>query len=146
MKMNFFRMLLLGMATPAAWAASEAPIVDVYKSPTCGCCNKWIEHLEANGFTIRSHDTQNVVAHKARLGVPVGYGACHTAQVDGYLVEGHVPAKEIKRMLKEKPRARGLAVPGMPMGSPGMETSGSKDSYDVFMVKRDGTTRSYAHY
>ena len=79
MKMNFFRMLLLGMATPVAWAASDAPIVDVYKSPTCGCCNKWIEHLEANGFTIRSHDTQNVVAHKARLGEPVGYGACNTA-------------------------------------------------------------------
>lgn len=147
MKLVFSRtLLMLGMATPAAWAAPVAPVIDVYKSPTCGCCSKWVEHLKVNGFTVRSHDTQNVVAHKVRLGVPAGYGACHTAQVKGYLVEGHVPAKEIKRMLKAKPQTRGLAVPAMPMGSPGMETSGPKDSYEVFMVNRDGTTQSYAHY
>ena len=87
-----------------------------------------------------------MVAHKTRLGVPAGYGSCHTAQEGGYLVEGHVPAKEIKRLLKEKPRARGQAVPAMPMGSPGMETGGHKDAYDVFLVNRDGSTQTYAHY
>ncbi|MGV8991387.1 MAG: DUF411 domain-containing protein [Thiobacillus sp.] len=145
--MTFLRSLLLvGVFAPTAWAASEAPVVDVYKSPTCGCCSKWVDHLKANGFTVRSHDTQDVAAHKVRLGVPAGYGACHTAQVNGYMVEGHVPAKEIKRMLKQKPRVRGLAVPAMPMGSPGMETTGHKDSYDVFVVNRDGSTQTYAHY
>lgn len=138
--------LFIGIAAPAAWAGSGMPVVDVYKSPTCGCCSKWVDHLKANGFTVRSHDTQNVVAHKARLGVPAGYGSCHTAHVNGYLVEGHVPAKEIKRLLKEKPPVRGLAVPAMPMGSPGMETTGHKDSYDVFVVNRDGSTQTYAHY
>lgn len=146
MKLSTLIALVISMAAPAAWAASDTPVVDVYKSPTCGCCSKWVDHLKANGFTVRSHDTNDVAKHKARLGVPAGYGACHTAQVNGYLVEGHVPAKEIKRMLKQKPRVRGLAVPAMPMGSPGMETAGYKDSYDVFVVNRDGSTQTYAHY
>lgn len=134
------------IVAPAVWAAPDAPVVDVYKSPTCGCCNKWIDHLKANGFTVRSHDASDVVAHKVRLGVPYGYGSCHTAQVSGYLVEGHVPAKDIKRLLKEKPLARGLVVPAMPMGSPGMEAGGRKVAYDVFLVNKDGSTQTYAHY
>ena len=146
MKPSILIALFIGIAAPAAWAASGMPVVDVYKSPTCGCCSKWIDHLKANGFTVRSHDTHDVATHKARLGVPAGYGSCHTAQVNGYLVEGHVPAKEIKRMPKEKPRVRGLVVPAMPMGSPGMETTGHKDSYEVFVVNRDGSTQTYAHY
>lgn len=146
MKLSILIALFIGIAAPAAWAASGTPVVDVYKSPTCGCCSKWVDHLKANGFTVRSHDTQNVAAHKARLGVPAGYDSCHTAQVNGYLVEGHVPAKEIKRLLKEKPRARGLVVPAMPMGSPGMEAGGRKDAYDVFVVNRDGSTQTYARY
>lgn len=146
MKLSILIALFIGIAAPAAWAASGTPVVDVYKSPTCGCCSKWVDHLRANGFTVRSHDTQNVAAHKTRLGVPAGYDSCHTAQVNGYLVEGHVPAKEIKRLLKEKPRARGLVVPAMPMGSPGMEAGGRKDAYDVFVVNRDGSTQTYARY
>ncbi len=146
MKTALLGALLFGVAAQPVWAAPDALIVDVYKSPTCGCCSKWVDHLKANGFTVRSHDTHDVVTHKARLGVPAGYGSCHTAQVGGYLVEGHVPAKDIKRLLKEKPRARGLAVPAMPMGSPGMETGGRKDAYDVFLVNRDGSTKTYAHY
>lgn len=146
MKLSTLFVLFIGIAAPSAWAASAMPVVDVYKSPTCGCCSQWVDHLKANGFTVRSHDTHDVATHKARLGVPAGYGSCHTAQVGGYLVEGHVPAKEIKRLLKEKPRARGLTVPGMPMGSPGMETGGRKDAYDVFLVNRDGSTKAYAHY
>ncbi|OZA29413.1 MAG: metal-binding protein [Hydrogenophilales bacterium 17-61-9] len=146
MKRSILIALFIGSAAPAAWAAAGTPVVDVYKSPTCGCCNKWVDHLKANGFAVRSHDTQNVAAHKARLGVPAGYDACHTAQVNGYLVEGHVPAREIKRLLKEKPRARGLVVPAMPMGSPGMEADGRKDAYDVFLVNRDGSTQTYSRY
>ena len=146
MKQTLIGALLLSATASLAWAAPDQRIVDIYKSPTCGCCSKWVDHLKANGFQVRAHDTQNVEAHKARLGVPAGYGSCHTAQVGGYLVEGHVPAKEIKRLLKEKPRARGLVVPAMPMGSPGMETGGRKDAYDVFLVNRDGSTQTYAHY
>ncbi|MBN8761922.1 MAG: metal-binding protein [Thiobacillus sp. GWE1_62_9] len=138
-------LLVLGLAQ-AAWAAPTTPVIDVYKSPTCGCCNKWIDHLKANGFTVRAHDTENVAAHKIRLGVPAGYGSCHTAEVNGYVIEGHVPAKEMKRLLKEKPRARGLVVPAMPAGSPGMEIGDRKDAYDVFLVNQDGSTRTYAQY
>ena len=146
MKIVILGALLMGVAASSAWAAPDALVVDVYKSPTCGCCSKWVDHLKANGFTVRSHDTDNVVAHKTRLGVPFGYGSCHTAQVGGYLVEGHVPAKDIKRLLKEKPRARGLVVPAMPIGSPGMEVGSRKDVYTVFLVNRDGSTQTYARY
>lgn len=146
MKRAVLNALLIGFVAPAVWAAPAVPIVDVYKSPTCGCCSKWVDHLKANGFTVRGHDTENVAAHKIRLGVPVGYGACHTAEVNGYVIEGHVPAKEITRLLKEKPRARGLVVPAMPAGSPGMEIGDRKDSYDVILVDRDGSTRTYAQY
>jgi hypothetical protein len=141
-----FGALFIGLAASSAWAASDAPVIDVYKSPTCGCCGKWIDHLKANGFTVRSHNTNNVTEHKIRLGVPLGYGSCHTAKVGGNLVEGHVPAREIKRLLKEKPLARGLVVPAMPMGSPGMEVGGRKDAYEVFLVNRNGSTQTYAHY
>lgn len=145
MKIPVLRILLIGVIAPAVWAA-DAPVVDVYKSPTCGCCDKWVEYLKANGFTVRSHNTHDVVAHKLRLGVPYGYGSCHTAEVNGYVVEGHVPAQEIKQMLKDKPRARGLVVPAMPKGSPGMEEGGRKDAYNVFLVNRDGSTQAYALY
>jgi hypothetical protein len=146
MKRAVFNALLIGFVAPAVWAAPDAPVVDVYKSPTCGCCSKWVDHLKANGFTVRAHDTEDVVAHKVRLGVPPGYGSCHTAEVNGYVIEGHVPAKEIKRLLKAKPRARGLVVPAMPVGSPGMEAGGRMDPYDVLLVNRDGSTRTYAQY
>lgn len=143
---NVVATLLIGSLAQASWAAPETPVIDVYKSPTCGCCNKWIDHLKANGFGVRSYDTDNVAQHKARLGVPPGYGSCHTAEVDGYVIEGHVPAREIKRLLKEKPRARGLVVPAMPVGSPGMEADGRKDPYKVFLVNRDRPVRTYAQY
>lgn len=142
---NVVATLLIGSLAQASWAAPATPVIDVYKSPTCGCCNNWIDHLKANGFGVRSHDTDNV-QHKYRLGVPPGYGSCHTAEVDGYVIEGHVPAREIKRLLKEKPRARGLVVPAMPVGSPGMEAEGRKDPYKVFLVNRNGSTRTYVQY
>jgi hypothetical protein len=139
-------LLILSLAQ-ASWAAPTTPVIDVYKSPTCGCCNKWIDHLKANGFTVRNHDTDDVGQHKVRLGVPSAYGSCHPAEIGGYVIEGHVPAREIKRLLKDNPRARGLVVPAMPVGSPGMEEAGGrKDSYKVFLVNRNGSVRVYAQY
>lgn len=144
--MKFLPPLLLSTLLLASTAWAGLPVVDVYKSPSCGCCDKWIDHLKANGFKVRAHNTHDVVSHKYRLGVPPGHGSCHTAEVAGYVVEGHVPAREIKRLLKEKPRARGLVVPAMPIGSPGMEQGSHKDIYDVLLVNPDGSTRAYARY
>lgn len=137
---------LLVLLFPVSVHAGGQPVVNVYKSPSCGCCNDWIKHLETNGFKVRTHDTDDVVSHKYRLGVPPGYGSCHTAEVGGYLVEGHVPAREIRRLLKERPKARGLTVPGMPIGSPGMEQGARRDPYEVLLITPQGDTRVYARY
>jgi hypothetical protein len=102
--------LVLSLLAPMAWAGAPLPTVTVYKSPSCGCCGKWVEHMKASGFPVTAIDTENVAAHKTRLGVPLAMGSCHTAEVGGYLVEGHVPAADVKRLLAEKPRARGNAV------------------------------------
>ena len=124
----------------AAQARSEAPLVEVWKDPSCGCCKDWMAHLEANGFRTRVHETGNT-AMRAQLGIATKYGSCHTARVDGYAIEGHVPASDIRRLLKERPTAIGLAVPGMPVGSPGMdgpEYGGRRDPYDVLLIARNG--------
>ncbi|MES9972008.1 MAG: DUF411 domain-containing protein [Candidatus Thiodiazotropha sp.] len=121
----------------------EAADVVVYKSPTCGCCTKWVDHMRDNGFSVEVHDRPNMNPIKAEMGIPRHLQSCHTALVDGYVIEGHVPANEIVRMLREKPSIRGLAVPGMPMGSPGMEGPRS-DPYDVLTIQKDGKTRVYA--
>lgn len=122
-------------------AAAEASfIVEVWKWPTCGCCNNWLAHLEANGFKTRSHDVGNN-SIRTKLGLPVPYDSCHTAVVAGYAIEGHVPAREIHRLLKERPAAIGLAVPGMPPGAPGIGHSKlgqTHTPYDVFLIGRDG--------
>jgi hypothetical protein len=107
-----------GLTQPAA---AELPEVHVYKSPTCGCCSKWIDHLRAEGFTVRATDVPDVTPVKRENGLPEELASCHTAFVDGYLVEGHVPATDVKRLLEERPQVAGLAVPRMPIGSPGME-------------------------
>lgn len=124
------------LALPFAAGAAN-PVIEVYKTATCGCCKQWIKHLEANGFTVKAQDVANTGDYRAKFGIPADYGSCHTARVGGYAVEGHVPASDIKRLLAEKPQARGLAVPGMPMGSPGMEGPRS-DPYDVLLVKEGG--------
>lgn len=135
--------------TPAVLAKGDArPLIEVWKSPTCGCCKDWIVHLEANGFKVQVHDSGNTAA-RARLGIPMRLGSCHTALIDGYAIEGHVPAREIRRLLAERPGAVGLAVPGMPVGSPGMDGpayGARKDAYDVLLVRKDGSTTSYQHY
>ncbi len=123
--------------------AAAADIV-VYKSPTCGCCKHWVSHLKENGFTVEVHNRRNMNPIKSELGVPGNLQSCHTAKVGGYVVEGHVPADDIVRLLKEKPPVKGLAVPGMPMGSPGMEGP-RKDAYDVVTFKANGKTSVFSH-
>ena len=123
----------------------KAPLLQVWKSPDCGCCGEWVQHMRDNGFVVEIFDVGNVAARKS-LGMPDKLGSCHTARVGGYVIEGHVPAADVQRLLREKPNALGLAVPGMPIGSPGMdgpEYGGRRDPYDVLLVARDGTTRVF---
>jgi len=136
---------LLAATAAAALPARAAPIkVEVWTGPSCSCCHGWIDHLQAHGFEVTSHDGGNTEA-RARLGMPIDYGSCHTGLVAGYALEGHVPTREIERLLAEKPDAIGLSVPGMPRGSPGME-SPVHDAYDVYLVGRDGRGTVYASY
>ncbi|WP_043529490.1 DUF411 domain-containing protein [Litchfieldella xinjiangensis] len=123
----------LGLMSTAAWAA---PLVEVWKDPHCGCCTEWARHLEAQGFDVELHPTHDMGAVKAEHGVPRDMASCHTATVEGYVIEGHVPASDIQRLLEDTPDVAGLAVPGMPHGSPGMET-GRQDDYAVMSWQRD---------
>ncbi|MCW9033262.1 MAG: DUF411 domain-containing protein [Alphaproteobacteria bacterium] len=110
----------------------------VYKSPSCGCCGDWVDHLKQSGFKVQVHDTDEMTAVKNHFKVPHEMGSCHTATVNGYVVEGHVPANDIKRLLSEKPNVRGIAVPGMPIGSPGMEQGDEKEAYQVIAFGEKG--------
>lgn len=129
--------------------AQTLPVAKVWKDPSCGCCHDWIAHLQAAGFKVQTFDTGNAAA-RARLGIPNKYGSCHTAEIGGYAIEGHVPAADIKRLLKEAPKdVAGLAVPGMVVGSPGMDGAaygGRKDPYDVLIINKDGSSRVYQSY
>jgi hypothetical protein len=124
--------------------ADAAPQITVYKSPACGCCNGWIEHLEDAGFEVQAVDTEDMATIKAANGIHSGLASCHTGLVDGYAVEGHVPADVLKRFLKEKPEMAGLAVPGMPIGSPGMEVPGQPaEQYQVLAFDPSGKAFVY---
>jgi hypothetical protein len=129
----------------AVAGAAAAPVVEVYKSEGCGCCEGWIEHLKANGFKVNAQNVASPSDYREKFGIPKELGSCHTGLVQGYALEGHVPASEIKRLLAERPKAIGLAVPSMPLGSPGMEGDRS-DPYDVFLVQADGRRSIYKHY
>jgi hypothetical protein len=135
-------MLATGIATGIAAIAvvrsraAEGQIVTVHKHPKCGCCLGWVKHLEEAGFSVKTGETTNLDAVRKRLGVPADLASCHTAQVGGYVIEGHVPAAALQRFLAEKPNAVGLAVPGMPIGSPGME-GGKPEKYDVVLFGPD---------
>lgn len=133
------------LAAAAMPARAALPPMRVYKSPDCGCCEGWVEYLRADGFKVEVENTGNSSA-RARLGIPPALGSCHTAEIAGYAIEGHVPAGDIKRLLATKPKARGLAVPGMPIGSPGMESGNQRAAYDVLLVLADGTTTVFASY
>lgn len=132
--------------TDASPARGELPLLVVNKTPWCGCCSAWAEQAEAAGFAVELRDHDDLAPIKQAMGVPQSQASCHTAQVDGYFVEGHVPFEQIHRLLRERPAdAAGLAVPGMPLGSPGMEAD-VQHEYDVNLVGKDGTTSRYASY
>lgn len=132
-------------ATPEPRPALASVLV--HKNASCGCCELWVEHLRKAGFEVEVRDEDDLNAVKERLGVPYGKGSCHTAEVGGYIVEGHVPVEDIKRLLTEKPDARGLVLPGMPLGSPGMEApDGSVRPYTVELVRHDGNTVAFAEH
>lgn len=120
--------------------------ITVFRSPTCGCCGQWIEYMEAAGFTVRDNMTEDMTAIKEQYGIPANLASCHTTLVDGYVVEGHIPAEDVQRLLVEKPDIAGIAVPGMPIGSPGMESGDYVEPYTVFTFEADGTTAAFAEH
>lgn len=140
--------LAAGAAAAAlpALAANKLPLVEVFKSPTCGCCGAWVDHLKDAGFPVKVVEVADTTVTRKRYGLPDKFGSCHTGIVNGYVVEGHVPATEIKRLLASKPSAIGLAVPGMPVGSPGMEYGDRRDPYDVYLIDKSGRETVFAHY
>ncbi len=129
-----------------ALSRTEQPTIEIWKSPECGCCKDWVAHLETNGFKTKVNDTGNA-SMRAQLGIPEKFGSCHTGKIDGYALEGHVPAANIRQLLKQRPVAIGLAVPGMPVGSPGMDGpayGGRRDRYDVLLIGKDGNAKVFA--
>jgi hypothetical protein len=133
-----------GAATPTRGLFARPPVT-VYKDPSCGCCKLWVTHMEKSGFVVTAHDDSDMDAIKDHYGVPSGVRSCHTALIGSYVIEGHVPASDVDRMLKEQPKVAGLAVPGMVMGSPGMEGSMSKP-YTVLAYQKTGATTAFASH
>ena len=125
--------------------SANAEVVTVYKSATCGCCKKWVSHLEDNGFDVNANNRNDMTSIKQKHGVAQNLQSCHTAIVNGYVIEGHVPASDIQLLLAERPDIHGLTVPGMPMGSPGMEGS-RKDAYDVLAIDKQGNTTVFSQH
>lgn len=139
------RILLLAALLAGTAQAAQPLTIDVHRDVNCGCCKDWIKHLQANGFTVNDHVEADMSAVKTRLGVPYAMGSCHTGVIDGKFVEGHVPAEQV-RLLAKRNDLKGLAVPGMPMGSPGMEMGDHKDAYQVIGVTQDGQDTVVANY
>ena len=126
--------------------AAESPTVDVYKTLSCGCCGFWVEHMQQSGFKINVHNVRDVTPARESFGVPDAMASCHTAVVGGYSIEGHVPAADVKRLLRERPKATGIAVPGMVQGSPGMEQGGRKDPYSVILFTKGSRSYVFAQH
>lgn len=145
----FAGVMLAGLISPTACSDSVKleglESITVYKSPTCGCCGKWVRHLQDNGFEVETIDQHDLGGVKSEAGIPRLLASCHTAIIGGYVIEGHVPATDIKRLLKERPDVTGLIVPGMPMGSPGMEGS-RQDPYEVLTFTPSGETTVFSRY
>ncbi len=141
------RMTAIGLAA-GLWAAAAhgGPLVEVTKTASCGCCAAWVAHMEAAGFEVVAEDVTPGLLARAKIaaGIAPEHASCHTARVEGYVVEGHVPAAEVSRLLAERPEALGLAVPGMPIGSPGMEMGATREPYEVLLLRRDGTAEVFA--
>ena len=138
--------LFLAPLALLACAQAAAATIEVVKSPYCGCCSQWVEHLRAHGFTVRVSETEDLDTVARGRGVPDALRSCHTASVEGYIIEGHVPAADIDRLLRERPRATGLAVPGMPIGSPGMEQGDRRQPYATILFHRDGRRELFAQH
>lgn len=136
--------LTLILVVALAPSAQVATPITVYKTPTCGCCGKWVDHMRAHGFNPTVNDLPNLTAVKQTTGVPANLQSCHTSVVEGYAIEGHVPADVVRQLLKEKPQVAGIAVPGMPIGSPGMEQGTQKDKYNIVAFGKDGSQKVYA--
>ena len=135
------------LLTPAAACAAQAREITVYKTPWCGCCSGWVEHLEAAGFTANVVEVEDLTPVRAKYAIPFELSSCHTGVADGYVFEGHVPIADVERVLREKPDAKGLTVPGMPIGSPGMEVPGRPaEAFDTLLLLKDGTTRVFARH
>lgn len=136
-------------ASSLAWSTQRPGVsVQVWKDPNCGCCKDWIAHLEGNGFVVSVQDQGNTAA-RAKAGMPQKFASCHTALIEGYVIEGHVPAADIQRLLRDKPKALGLAVPNMPIGSPGMDGAaygGRRDPYQVLLVQKNGSSQVFNSY
>lgn len=137
--------LLLSLFFSLATAAHAAETIEVWKDPNCGCCTGWVDHLKAAGFAVRVNNVADLDAARRKNGVPPSLAACHTARVGGYAIEGHVPASDIERLLRQKPKATGLAVPGMPAGSPGMEAATDKP-YDTVLFEANGSARPWQRH
>ncbi len=134
-----------GLALLAGGVAAAEPMT-VYKTKTCGCCAKWVDHLRANGFTVVVKEVEGTAEIRKQFGVPENLASCHTGVIGGYAIEGHVPAAQVQRLLKEKPKAKGISVPGMPLGSPGMEQGPRKDTYWVYLFDDKGGAKEYQKY
>lgn len=134
----------LVLMAPAAMA-QQATLVEVWKSDSCGCCGEWVKHLQKNGFATKVHSVPDAAPMRRALGIPDRLGSCHTAKVDGYAIEGHVPASDIRKLLAKKPKAIGLTAPGMPLGSPGMDVPNSPP-YEVYLVRQDASTELFARH
>lgn len=141
---EFLALLAAAALAPAAAAAQAPVLVEIWKSPQCGCCDDWTKHLQKNGFATKVHVVADTADARNAAKIPAKLGSCHTARVGGYSIEGHVPAKDIRRLLAGKPKAVGLAVPGMPQSAPGMDNPGYP--YDVLLVAADGRTSIYSRY
>lgn len=154
MRITIIRIGILAGALVLAAAGGQAlqaqrgagAVVEVFKSPTCGCCSLWVKHLEQNGFTAKVTEMDDLSSLKKKHGVPAKASSCHTALVNGYVLEGHVPAADVKRLLMERPAVAGLAVPGMPVGSPGMEVGSTVQPYNVLSFDKAGETKVFASY
>lgn len=137
---------LLTAACSESSSANAGPIITVYKTSTCQCCGRWVQHLKDNGFVVKVQAVGDVAPVRRELGEPDGLATCHVASVDGYIVEGHVPAADIRRLLAERPAVKGIVTPGMPIGSPGMEQGDRKDPYEVLTFTASGETGVFAKH
>ena len=145
-KSNRLALLLAPLALLACAQAAAAAVIEVVKSPYCGCCSHWVDYLRAEGFDVRVTEMEDVTPTARRLGVPDRFRSCHTASIEGYAIEGHVPAADIRRLLAERPAAAGIAVPGMPVGSPGMEHGDRRQPYMTILFTRDGRWTVFARH